>query len=104
MNIDVPEIYEILMTLRDEQNFEYGTDNIVDGILTNDKCQSLAIKIKEIIDTKSSNADWLSNQRDRDQLKFDIKICLVKNGFPPKYSPEVFRKVMELAENFEEKN
>ena len=104
MNIEVSEIYEILMTLRDEQNFEYGADNVVDGILTNDKCQSLAIKIKEIIDTKSSNADWLSNQRDRDQLKFDIKICLVKNGFPSKYSPEVFRKVMELAENFKEKN
>ena len=51
--------------------------------------------IKEIIDTKSSFADWLNNQIVRDQLKFDIKICLVKNGYPPQYSPEVFRKVME---------
>ena len=59
---------------------------------------------KEIIDTKSSFADWLNNQIVRDQLKFDIKICLVKNGYPPQYSPEVFRKVMEQVENFEENN
>lgn len=25
-----------------------------------------------------------------------------KNGYPPQYSPEVFRKVMEQVENFEE--
>ena len=96
--------YDILMALRDEYNFEYGTDKKVDGIVINDKCKSLAKKIKEIIDTKSSFADWLNNQIVRDQLKFDIKVCLIKNGYPPQYSPEVFRKVMEQVENFEENN
>lgn len=52
-------------------------------------------KIKEIIDTKSSFADWLNNDNVRDQLKFDIKVCLVKNGYPPQYSPTVFSKAME---------
>lgn len=94
--------YDILMALRDQYNFEYGSDKVVDGIKVNDKCKSLAKKIKEIIDTKSSFADWLNNQIVRDQLKFDIKVCLVKNGYPPQYSPEVFRKVMEQVENFEE--
>jgi type I restriction enzyme R subunit len=94
--------YDILMALRDEYNFEYGTDKKVDGIMVNDKCKALAKKIKEIIDTKSSFADWLNNQIVRDQLKFDIKVCLIKNGYPPQYSPEVFRKVMEQVENFEE--
>jgi type I restriction enzyme R subunit len=94
--------YDILMALRDEYNFEYGTDKIVDGVSVNDKCKALAKKIKEIIDTKSSFADWLNNQIVRDQLKFDIKVCLIKNGYPPQYSPEVFRKVMEQVENFEE--
>ena len=94
--------YDILMALRDEYNFEYGTDKKVDGIVINDKCKSLAKKIKEIIDTKSSFADWLNNQIVRDQLKFDIKVCLIKNGYPPQYSPEVFRKVMEQVEGFEE--
>ena len=96
--------YDILMTLRDEYNFEYGEDKVVDGVSVNDKCKSLAKKIKEIIDTKSSFADWLNNQIVRDQLKFDIKVCLIKNGYPPQYSPEVFRKVMEQVENFEENN
>ncbi len=94
--------YDILMALRDEYNFEYGEDKVVNGISVNDKCKDLAKKIKEIIDTKSSFADWLNNQIVRDQLKFDIKVCLVKNGYPPQYSPEVFRKVMEQVENFEE--
>ena len=57
---------------------------------------------KEIIYTKSSFADWLNNQNVRNQLKLEIKICLVKNGYPPQYSPEVFNKVMEQVENFEE--
>ena len=94
--------YDILIALRDEHNFEYGIDKEVDGVVVNDKCKALAKKVKEIIDTKSSFADWLNNQNVRNQLKLDIKICLVKNGYPPQYSPEVFSKVMEQVENFEE--
>ncbi len=94
--------YDILIHLRDKNNFEYGEDKEVDGIVVNDRCKSLACKIRDIIDAKSSFADWLNNQRVRDQLKQDIKICLVKNGYPPKYTPEVFREVMEQVENFKE--
>ena len=96
--------YDILISLRNQHNFEYGTDREVDGVVINDKCKSLAQKVKEIIDTKSSFADWLNNRNVRNQLKLDIKICLVKNGYPPQYSPEVFNKVMEQVENFEENN
>lgn len=94
--------YDILMQLRDQHNFVYGEDKTIDGVLVNEKCKSLACKIREIIDAKSSFADWLNNQRIRDQLKQDIKICLVKNGYPPKYTPEVFREVMDQVENFKE--
>ena len=94
--------YDILVALRDQYNFEYGTDKEIDGVVINDQCKSLAKKVKEIIDTKSSFADWLNNQNVRNQLKLDIKICLIKNGYPPEYSPEVFNKVMEQVENFEE--
>lgn len=94
--------YDILILLRNQYNFEYGTDKEIDGVVVNDKCKTLAKKVKEIIDTKSSFADWLNNQNVRNQLKLDIKICLVKNGYPPQYSPEVFNKVMEQVENFEE--
>lgn len=94
--------FDILVSLRDQYNFEYGEDKDIGGMIVNDRCKSLAKKVKEIIDTKSSFSDWLNNQNVRNQLKLDIKICLVKNGYPPQYSPEVFTKVMEQVENFEE--
>ena len=94
--------YDILIALRNQYNFEYGTDKETNGVIVNEKCKTLAQKIKEIIDIKSSFADWLNNQNVRNQLKLDIKICLVKNGYPPQYSPEVFNKVMEQVENFKE--
>ena len=100
----IPFFIFILLALRDQYDFEYGTDKEVDGAVINDKCKALAQKVKEIIDTKSSFADWLNNQNVRNQLKLEIKICLVKNGYPPQYSPEVFKKVMEQVENFEENN
>lgn len=94
--------YDILIALRDQYKFEYGIDKEVNGVVVNDKCKTLAKKVKEIIDTESSFVDWLNNQNVRNQLKLKIKICLVKNGYPPQYSPEVFTKVMEQVENFEE--
>ena len=94
--------YDILIALRNQYNFEYGTDKVIDGIVVNEKCKELAHKIKEEIDIKSSYADWLNNQNVRNDLKLQIKIILVKNGYPPQYSPEVFNKVMEQVENFEE--
>jgi type I restriction enzyme R subunit len=94
--------YDILIHIRDKNNFVYGEDKLVDGIIINEKCKNLAYKIREIIDAKSSFADWLNNDRVRDQLKLDIKICLVKNGYPPQYTPEVFKEVMEQVENFKE--
>lgn len=90
--------YDILVHLRDEHNFEYGTD----GKHGNDKCKSLAKKIKGIIDTKSEFSDWLNNQRVRDTLKQEIKLCLIKNGYPPQYSPDVFQQIMGQVENFKE--
>ena len=94
--------YDILIHLRDKNNFEYGEDKEINGIIVNEKCKSLAHKIREILDTKSSFADWINNTNVRKELKYDIKICLVKNGYPPQYSPEVFREVMEQVENFKE--
>lgn len=94
--------YDILIHSKGNNDFAYGEDKTVDGIVVNDKCMMLARKIREIIDAKSSFADWLNNQRVRDQLKQDIKICLVKNGYPPQYTPEVFREVMAQVENFKE--
>ena len=45
----------------------------------------------------------IADMRVQDFLKVNEK-CKVKNGYPPKYSPEVFRKVMEQVENFKLNN
>ena len=48
---------------------------------------------------------WGNNGEDiRTIVDGSLLICLVKNGYPPQYSPEVFNKVMEQVENFEENN
>ena len=104
LTFEEKSFYDILIMLRDKFNFEYGEDKEVDGVVVNERCKSLAKKIKELIDTQSSYADWLNNSNVRNKLKLDIKICLVKNGYPPKYSPEVFNKVMEQVESFKENN
>jgi type I restriction enzyme R subunit len=96
--------YDILLHLRDKYNFEFGEDKKVSGLLINDKCKSLAKKIKELIDVQSSFTDWLNNTNVRADLNQKIFFCLVNNGYPPTYNDEVFDQVMEQVENFKEKN
>lgn len=92
--------YDILIHLRDKHNFEYGKDKNVDGIIINDKCKTLAKKIKELIDVQSSFTDWLNNSNVKAELNQKIFFCLYKNGYPPQYNDEVFDQVMEQVENF----
>lgn len=96
--------YDILMHLRDKYNFEYGEDKKVGNLIINDKCKSLAQKIKELIDVQSSFTDWLNNSNVRAELNQKIFFCLVKNGYPPQYNDEVFEQVMEQVENFKKNN
>lgn len=94
--------YDILIDSRDTYNFKFGEDKEINGIIVNDKCKELAKKIKKIIDEKSSYVDWLNNKNIRDNLKLEVKLCLIKNGYPPEYSPKVFDNVMKQVSNFEE--
>ena len=75
---------------------------LINGSPKRDGCTARALK--EIIDTQSAFSDWLNNQRVHDKLKQDIKICLIKNGYPPQYSPAVFQQIMGQVENFKENN
>lgn len=92
--------YDILIHLRDKYNFEYGEDKKEGNILVNDKCRTLAKKIKELIDMQSSFADWLNNSNVRADLNTKLFFCLHKNGYPPQYNDEVFEQVLEQVENF----
>ena len=94
--------YDILMHMRDVHNFEYGTDRQVGSIIINDKCKALAKKVKELIDTKSCFADWLSNQNIRAELNQDLWFLLDENGYPPEWSDDVFDQVLDQVENYKE--
>lgn len=94
--------YDILMHLRDVHNFEYGEDKKIGGIIVNDKCKQLAKKIKDLIDTKSSFANWLSNDNVKAELNQEIFFCLYNNGYPPEYNDEVYDQVMDQVENFKQ--
>ena len=94
--------YDILMHLKDQHNFAYGTDTRVGSLMVNDKCKVLAKKIKELIDVQSSCTDWLNNVNIRADLNTKIFFCLRANGYPPEYNKEVIAQVMEQVEHFKE--
>ena len=94
--------YDILMHMRDVHNFEYGTDRKVGSLIINDKCKALAKKVKELIDTKSCFADWLSNTNVRAELNQGLWFLLDENGYPPEWSDDVFDQVLDQVENYKE--
>ena len=96
--------YDILMHLRDTHNFEYGEDKKVGSFVINEKCKSLAKKVKELIDTKSSFADWLTNMNVRAELNQDLFFLLAENGYPPEWNDEVFDQVLDQVENYKTYN
>ena len=94
--------YDILMHMRDVHNFEYGTDRKVGSLIINDKCKALAQKVKELIDTKSCFADWLSNTNVRAALNQELWFLLDENGYPPEWSEDVFDQIRDQVENYKE--
>lgn len=94
--------YDILMHMRDAHNFEYGTDRQVGSLIINDKCKVLAQKVKELIDTKSCFADWLSNTNVRAALNQELWFLLDENGYPPEWSEDVFNQIRNQVENYKE--
>lgn len=96
--------YDILMHLRDTHNFEYGEDKKVGSFIINEKCKALAKKVKELIDTKSSFADWLTNKNVRAELNQDLFFLLDENGYPPEWNDEVFDQVLGQVEHYKTYN
>lgn len=96
--------YDILMHLRHTHNFEYGEDKKVGSFVINEKCKALAKKVKELIDTKSSFADWLTNKNVRAELNQDLFFLLDENGYPPEWNDEVFDQVLDQVENYKTYN
>lgn len=82
--------YDILVKVRDQQEFEYADD----------KCVQLAKKIKEHVDDQAQFADWTTRNDIKSTFSMELTVLLYKNGYPPQWNKEVFDQVMEQAKNF----
>jgi type I restriction enzyme R subunit len=82
--------YDILVSVRDKHQFQY----------TEEKCITLAKRIKELVDEKSQYTDWAVRDDIKNKLNKDLTVLLYKNGYPPEWDEEVFEQVLEQAENF----
>ena len=86
--------YDILVKVRDEHQFEYEDE----------KCVSLAKDIAKLVSDKAQFGDWLNRGDIKSQLSMELVKLLYFNGYPPKWSDEVFEKVLQQAENFKKYN
>jgi type I restriction enzyme R subunit len=82
--------YDILIAVRDKHQFQYAEE----------KCVSLAKKIKILVDEKSQYTDWSVRDDIKNKLNMDLTVLLYENGYPPEWDEEVFEQVLEQAENF----
>ena len=86
--------YDILVDQREAHGFEYPDE----------RCLTLARKIKELIDNSAVYADWLNNDNLKADLQAELTILLYQEGYPPEWDEEVFNRVMEQVRNFKTYN
>ncbi|HRJ42313.1 MAG TPA: N-6 DNA methylase [Caldilineaceae bacterium] len=61
---------------------------------------ALARKVKVIVDDKAQYTDWSRREDIKAELKVDLILLLAENGYPPVDRDEVYKEVLEQAENF----
>lgn len=86
--------YDILKHGVEKYKFEYPDDKLI----------MLAKKVKELVDDKTKYTDWAVQENIRAELRFELKILLDRNGYPPEPKDEVSANVIEQAENFKKYN
>ena len=82
--------FDILQAVSLKHEFEYPQDKMID----------LAKRLEAIVDDKSAYPDWYT----RDDIKADLKVAIIllmdEFGFPPVTIDDVYKEVLEQAENF----
>lgn len=66
----------------------------------NEKLTTLAKQVKEMVEEQSDVADWMNRTDLRATLKMNVIVLLARAGYPPKIRDEVFKEILEQAENF----
>ncbi len=92
MGIDFEEkaFYDILEAVAKKYDFEYPKDKMIE----------LSKEIKKIVDDKSRYTDWATRDDIKANLQVDLIIILDEYGYPPVTIDDVYKEVLEQAENF----
>lgn len=92
IGIDYEEkaFYDILFAVSKKYEFEYP----------NDKMIALSKEIRVVVNDKAKYTDWSTREDIKANLQVDLIILLDKYGYPPVTIDDVYKEVLEQAENF----
>lgn len=92
MGIDYEEkaFYDILKAVAKKYEFEYPDDKMIE----------LSKRIKIIVDDKAKYTDWSTRDDIKANLQVDLILLLDEFDYPPVTIDDVYKEVLEQAENF----
>lgn len=92
VGIDYEEkaFYDILLAVSKKHEFEYPKDKMIE----------LSKEIRAVVDDKAKYTDWSTREDIKAGLHVDLIILLDKYGYPPVTIDDVYKEVLEQAENF----
>ena len=92
MGIDFEEkaFYDILSSVAKKYEFEYPEDKMIE----------LSKRIKIIADDKARYTDWATREDIKANLQVDLILLLDEFDYPPVTIDDVYKEVLEQAENF----
>ena len=92
MGIDYEEkaFYDILKATARKYEFEYPDNKMIE----------LSKRIKAIVDDKSRYTDWSAREDIKANLQVDLILLLDEFEYPPVTLDDVYKEVLEQAENF----
>ena len=96
MGIDYEEkaFFDILKAVSKKYEFEYPNDKMIE----------LSKRIKAIVDDKARYTDWSTREDIKANLQVDLILLMDEFDYPPVTLDEVYKEVLEQAENFKKYN
>ena len=90
INYEEKAFYDILVAVAKKYEFEYPDDKMIE----------LSKEIKVIVDDKAKYTDFSTREDIKASLQVDLIVLLDKYGYPPVTIDDVYKEVLEQAENF----
>lgn len=90
INYEEKAFYDILKAVAKKYEFEYPNDKMIE----------LSKRIKNIVDDKARYTDWSTRADIKANLQVDLILLLDEFDYPPVTLDDVYKEVLEQAENF----